>query len=57
MRSVANDASSALVPRTKRTPSAIERRMLGRSATGSGGCGRMAAAAPTIARQLSASAV
>ena len=56
-RSIANEPRSAWLRRTNRRPSAIERRTGGRSAPSPrpvGGCGDIAAAAATIARQLTA---
>jgi len=57
IRSIANDALSGSLLRTKRSPSAIERRIDTGSASGSalGGCGASASRAATIARQLTAS--
>ena len=57
-RSIANDPIRASLRRTNRRPSMIERRTEGGSAAApSGSGGDIASRAPTIARQLTASAV
>ena len=55
-RSIANEPSSAGLRRTKRSPSPIDRRIDRRSPASCGSCGDRATTAPTIARQLTASA-